>query len=214
MRVPPAELGERARERFGGELRRAGSFAQLCMLGAQACLDAADVPGEPPAARAGSVGVLWNSSRGPVGAVQAALAEMRRGEPVMPFSFVALQPHLAATLLAQRSVPVARAAFVRLEDGGWPWLLAQASAWLASCDQVLLGWVEEGDAAGGAHQSDWCVLQRRPARVSCEALRETKGALPATGADWLARVTAWLASPREPLALRGSGEAWRFTCAA
>ena len=91
LRIAPDELAPRARERFGGELRRAGSFAQVSLLGAQACLDAA------PAA--GSLGVLWGSAHGAVGAARAAIAEAASGEPVMPFTFVATQPHLAATPL-------------------------------------------------------------------------------------------------------------------
>lgn len=195
MRVPAGDLAIRSRERFGGELRRAGGFAQLCLLGAQACLDAA-----PPG---GSLGVLWSSSRGPVNAVRTVLAEAASGEPVMPFSFVAIQPHLAATILAQRGVDVARAAFVRIEDDAWPWLLAQAASWLETCERVLLGRVEEGET----HQSDWCLVQRGPAGISCEPLAKADNGLPATAADWLARVAA----SHEPLALRGGGEAWRFT---
>jgi len=203
-RIGAAELAPRVRERFGGELRRAGTFAQLCLLGAQACLDAAP--------KSASLGVLWASGHGAVGAARAAIAEAASGEPVMPFTFVATQPHLAATLLAQRSLPVARAAFVHPELAGWPLLLRLARAWLTDCDQVLLGWVEEA-AAGGEHQSDWCVLRKEPGELSCEPLREARGALPATSADWLARVAAWAAAPREPLALRGGSEAWRFTSA-
>lgn len=195
MRVPAAELAPRARERFGGELRRAGGFAQLCLLGAQACLDAAG-PG-------GATAVLWSSSRGPVTAVRAALAEAASGEAVMPFGFLAIQPHLAATILAQRAVPVSRAAFVRIEAEAWPWLLAQARSWLGACERVLLGRVEEGEV----HQSDWCLLQADPAKVVCEPLRTPDGALHATAENWLARV----ATSRAPLALRGGGEAWRFT---
>ena len=198
MRVPAAELAPRSRERFGGELRRAGGYAQLCLLGAQACLDAA-----PPR---GLVGVLWSSSLGPVTAVRAVLAEAASGEPVMPFSFVAIQPHLAATVLAQRGVNVARAAFVRIEDDAWPWLLEQATSWLDTCERVLLGRVEEGEV----HQSDWCLLQRDRPGIACEPLAETGDALRATAQDWLARVAA---SPGS-LALRGGGEAWRFAAAA
>lgn len=206
LRIAPAELATRARQRFGGELRRAGSFAQLCLLGAQASLDAA-----PPRE---SLGVLWASTHGARDAARTALQEAASGEPVMPFTFVATQPHLAATLLAQRSAPVARAAFVHLEPAGWPWLLSAAQAWLANCDQVLLGWAEESAADGEAHQSDWCVLQKEPGELSCEPLREARGALPATSADWLARVADWTAAPREPLALRGGSEAWRFAAGA
>jgi hypothetical protein len=195
MRVPAAELSPRSRERFGGELRRAGGYAQLCLLGAQACLDAAR-PG-------GSLGVLWSSSRGPVSAVRAVLAEAASGEPVMPFSFVAIQPHLAATILAQRGANVARAAFVRIEDDAWPWLLAQAMSWLGTCDRVLLGRVEEGDV----HQSDWCLLQRDPPGITCEPLAKMDSAIPTTAEDWLARVAA----SSKPLMLSGGGEGWRFS---
>ena len=153
LRLAPDQLAQAARERFGGELRRAGSFAQLCMLGASACLDAA-----PPAA---SVGVLWGSAYGARSATYAALHEAAGGEPVMPFTFVATQPHLAATLLAQRGAPVKRAAFVHVPPPGWPMLLELAQPWLENCDAVLLGWVEEG-AAGQPHQSDWCLLLAKP----------------------------------------------------
>jgi hypothetical protein len=202
LRITPSELAPRVRERFGGELRRAGTFAQLSLLGAQACLDAAP--------KSASLGVLWASCHGAVGAARAAIAEAASGEPVMPFTFVATQPHLAATLLAQRAVPVRRAAFVHPEPEGWPLLLRLAQAWLAGCDRVLLGWVEEAAEKHGTHQSDWCVLQKEPGELSCEPQREVRGALPASSADWLARVAAWTAAPREPLALRGGGEAWRF----
>src|SRR5262245_30604387 len=94
--------------------------------------------------------------------------------PVMPFTFVATQPHLAATLLAQRGAPVARAAFVHVAPDAWPMLLDVAQAWLASCDAVLLGWVEEA-AEGEAHQSDWCLLREPAAR----------GALPVRFSSWL-----------------------------
>ncbi|HUQ26449.1 MAG TPA: hypothetical protein VM140_12330 [Burkholderiales bacterium] len=201
LRLAPDQVAGRARERFGGELRRAGGFAQLCLLGAQACLDAA------PAG--GSLGVLWASNHGARAAARTALRETASGEPVMPFSFVATQPHLAATLLAQRSARVARAAFVHIDPAGWPRLLSLAQVWLANCEQVLVGWVEEA-ADAEAHQSDWCVVQKKPGEISCEPLRDARGALPATSADWLTRVAAWLAAPREPLALRGGGEAWRF----
>jgi hypothetical protein len=174
LRIAPDELARRARERFGGELRRAGSFAQVSLLGAQACLDAA-----PPAA---SLGVLWASTYGARNAAQAALSEAASGEPVMPFTFVATQPHLAATLLAQRGAPVKRAAFVHLAPSRWAMLLDAARAWLGDCEAVLLGWVEEA-AAGEPHQSDWCLLRGKPA-----AAREAP--LPASFSDWLKRATS------------------------
>lgn len=173
MNIKKEELGARVRERFGGDLRRAGTFAQIAMLGAQACLDAAP--------RAASLGVLWASAYGAREAARAALAEAASGEPVMPFTFVATQPHLAATLLAQRGAPVRRAAFVHVAPAAWPMLLDMAEAWLSDCEAVLLGWVEES-AGAGAHHSDWCLL-RKP-------LPEARSALPATFKDWLSATSA------------------------
>lgn len=150
LRIPREQLAQQVRERFAGDLRRAGTFAQIGMLGAAACLEAAP--------RVASLGVLWASAYGAREAARAALAEAASGEPVMPFTFVATQPHLAATLLAQRGARVTRAAFVHVAPAEWPMLLDAAQAWLASCEAVLLGWVEEGEP----HQSDWCMLRSIP----------------------------------------------------
>ena len=174
MRIPRDQLAELVRQRFAGDLRRAGTFAQVCMLGATACLDAAP--------RISSLGVLWASTYGAREAARAALNEAASGEPIMPFTFIATQPHLAATLLAQRGAPVARAAFLHVAPAEWPTLLDIAQAWLASCETVLLGWVEEA-AEGETHQSDWCLLRDKPAAA--------RGApLPANFSDWLRATSA------------------------
>ncbi len=179
LRIAPHELRGRARERFGGELRRAGSFAQLCLLGAQACLDAAG--GAEP------FGVLWTSTYGALLATRAALADgLQRGEPAMPFTFVATQPHLAAALLAQRSHTVTRSAFLYLAADGWPWLARLGEAWLAECGQVLVGRVEESLAEDVAHQSDWCLLTNR--------LGERPHA-PLEGSEFLGTLEAALRAP-------------------
>ncbi|MGB5079871.1 MAG: hypothetical protein WBO23_03910 [Burkholderiales bacterium] len=205
LRVAPADFRERVRERFAGELRRAGGFAQLCLLGAQACLDAAG--------REGSLGLLCASRLGALHAVRAALDEgLRRGEPAMPFNFIAMQPHLAGALLAQRGYAVTRTAHLHLAQGSWPLLLRAAQGWLAECERVLLGWVEESDAGDAAHRSDWCLLRREPAAgaARCTPEKNPETAAPATAGDWIARVAAWQAAARGPLALRGDEEAWRF----
>jgi hypothetical protein len=161
LRLAPAQLRARVGQRFGAQLRRAGSFAQLALLGAEACLDAAG------AGR--TLGVLWGSAHGALLSTRAALAEQREeGEPVMPFTFVATQPHLAAALLAQRSHPVARSAFLYVAADDWPWLMHLARAWLADCERVLLGWVEESAAEDVPHQSDWCALARDGTGLRCE----------------------------------------------
>lgn len=185
LRIAPPELRARTSARFGGELRRAGSFAQLCLLGAQDCLDAAGARGP--------LGMLWTSTHGALLATCAALADgLPRGEPAMPYTFVATQPHLAAALLAQRSHAIARSAFIYLAAEGWPWLARLAQAWLPECGQVLVGRVEESTAGDVAHQSDWCLVVDRPAHQS--------GSAESSGSDFLRALHAAVRAPGQGLA--------------
>ena len=205
LRVMPEEFPARVRARFENELRRAGSFAQLCLLGAHACLDACS--GE------GRLGVLWSSKLGAHKAVRAGLDDsLRRGEPAMPFTFIAMQPHLAGALLTQRGHPVSRSAHVHLAGEDWSLLLHAAQGWLAECERVLIGWVEESDAPEREHRSDWCLLQRKPAAaaVRCEPAPHAHAAVAATAEDWIARIGAWRAAPHSPLLLRAGEDAWQF----
>jgi hypothetical protein len=206
LRVAPDDFPARVRARFASELRRAGRFAQLCLLGAQACLDAAG--GDGP------LGVLLASEFGALHATRAALDEdLRRGEPGMPFTFIATQPHLAGALLAQRSYPVTRTACLYLAPDAWPSLPQLARRWLADCERVLVGCVEESGAAGVAHRSDWCLLQNRvvAGTLRCERSLRRENAAAATAQDWIPRVAAWRRSADAPLVLRGGEDAWRFT---
>ena len=150
LRIAPAGLKDRVRERFGDKLRRAGSFAQLTMLGAAACLDAART--------AGTLGMVWTSARGALLATHSALAELRAGEPLMPYTFIATQPHLAAALFAQHVHPLARNAFLYLDAQGEPWLRELARAWFEECDRVLIGQVEESSDPALEHRSEWYLL--------------------------------------------------------
>jgi len=205
LRVAPDDFQARVRARFASELRRAGRFAQLCLLGAQACLDAAG--GDGPLA------ALWASEFGALHATRAALDEdLRGGEPAMPFTFIATQPHLAGALLAQRSHPVTRAACLYLAPDTWPSLPQLAQRWLAECERVLVGCVEESRAAGTAHRSDWCLLQKKPVAgaLRCERSIRPKNAAAATAEDWIPRVAAWRGSADAPLLLRGGEDAWSF----
>ena len=205
LRVAPDDFQARVRARFASELRRAGRFAQLCLLGAQACLDAAG--GDGPLA------ALWASEFGALHATRAALDEdLRRGEPAMPFTFIATQPHLAGALLAQRSHPVTRTACLYLASDAWPSLPHLAQRWLAECERVLVGCVEESGAAGAAHRSDWCLLQKKPVAgaVRCERSPGPRNAAAATAEDWIPRVAAWRGSADAPLLLRGGEDAWSF----
>jgi hypothetical protein len=206
LRVAPDDFPAQVRARFAAELRRAGRFAQLCLLGAQACLEAAG--GDGP------LGVVWASELGALDATRAALDEdLRRGEPAMPFAFIATQPHLAGALLAQRSHPVTRAACLYLAPDAWPSLPQLAQRWLADCERVLVGCVEESGATGVAHRSDWCVFRKNPVAgaVRCERWRGTGNAAAATGEDWIPRIASWSGPGAAPLLLRGGEDAWRFT---
>jgi hypothetical protein len=206
LRVAPDDFPARVRARFAAELRRAGRFAQLCLLGAQACLESAG--GDGP------LGVVWATELGALHATRAALDEdLRRGEPAMPFPFIATQPHLAGALLAQRSHPVTRTACLYLAPDAWPSLPQLAQGWLAECERVLVGCVEESGAAGVAHRSDWCLFQKRrvAGAVRCERSRGMENAAAATGEDWIPRVAAWRGSAAAPLLLRGGKDTWRFT---
>jgi len=205
FRVAPDQLSAQVRARFGSELRRAGAFGQLCMLGAQACLDAAG--GDGP------LGVLWSSRLGALHASRAALDEsLQRGEPAMPFTFIGMQPHLAGALLAQRAHPVMRSVHLHLADEDWSLLLSVAQGWLAECERILIGWVEESDSGNIAHKSDWCLLRKEPLAgvIRLEPAPHENAAVAATAEDWIARVAAWRAGPRAPLVLRGGEDTWCF----
>lgn len=205
LRIAHAEFPERVRARFAAGLRRAGSFAQLGMLGAQSCLDAAG--------GAGSLGVVWSSPLGALRAFRAAFDDdLLHDAPVMPFTFIAMQPHLAAALLAQRH-PVSRSAHLHLAADAWPWLLRVAQGWLATCDRVLVGCVEETGDDALEHRSDWCLVQNAAAAgsVRAEPAHDTAAATSATTADWIGRIRDWRADVRAPLELAGGGDAWRFS---
>lgn len=205
LRVAPEEFSARVRARFANDLRRAGSFAQLCLLGAQACLDAAEGDGQ--------LGLLWSSRLGALNAIRAGLDDgLRRGEPAMPFTFIAMQPHLAAALLAQRGQAVTRAAHLHLAGEAWPLTLRVAQDWLAECERVLVGRVEESDAPGAAHRSDWCLLRKMSREGAIRLEPSSDGiASAATAEDWVSRVVAWRSAAHAPLLLRGGDEAWRFS---
>ena len=130
----------------------------------------------------------------------------------MPFTFIAAQPHLAGALLAQRSHPVTRTACLYLAPDAWPSLPRLAQRWLAECERVLVGCVEESGAAGTAHRSDWCLLQKKPVAgaLRCERSAGPKNAAAATAEDWILRVAAWRGSADAPLLLRGGEDAWSF----
>src|SRR5258708_4717471 len=114
---------------------------------------------------------------------------------------------------AQRSHPVTRTACLYLPPDAWPRLPRLALGWLADCERVLVGYVEESGSGGVAHRSDWCLFRKKPVAqaVRCERSREAEHAAAASGENWIARVAAWSGSADAPLLLRGGEDAWRFT---
>ncbi len=200
--LTPAELAHAVRARFGSELRRLGVFTQLCQVGVQACIEAS--------ASAGRLGVLLATEHGSQAATRAALdGGLRRGEPVMPSTFIATQTNLAGALLARRSHDVARAACVYLDAQDWPWLPRIARSWLAQCDRVAVGCVDEA-AHGDAHRSQWCIFARKADAPAIYCELGGAGTTATTG-DWIARLAAWRDAPGGPLELRGGHQSWRFT---
>ena len=202
VKLAPAELADAVRTRFGSELRRLGVFTQLCQVGAQACMEACGADGR--------LGVLVATEHGALTAARAALdGGLRRGEPAMPYTFIATQTNLAGALLARRSHDMARAACLYLEAEDWPWLLRIARSWLAQCERVAVGWVEEA-AQGEPHRSHWCMFVRQAAAPAIHCEPAGAGTAATTG-DWIARVAAWRNAPGAPLELRGGHQGWRFT---
>jgi len=202
VNLAPAELADAVRTRFGSELRRLGAFTQLCQVGAQACLEASGTGGR--------LGVLLATEHGALTATRAALDDgPRRGEPAMPYTFIATQTNLAGALLARRSHDVARAACLYLEAQDWPWLPRIARSWLAQCERVAVGWVEEA-AQGEPHRSHWCIFVGEASAPEIQCEPAWAGTAATTG-DWIARVAARRDAPGAPLELRGRRQGWRFT---
>lgn len=209
LRIDPGELASLVRAHFGSELRRAGGYNQIGLLGARACLARAGC--------AGPIAVLCVSEHGALQETRAALGEdLQRGEAAMPFSFIATQPHLAGALLAQRGHVVTRVAHVYLAADAWPWMLSIAHGWLAAQERaVLAGWVEEAAAPAAAHRSDWCVLKNDPApgAIRCALADSDEPQVHRAAQDWMERIAQWRASAQPALTLRGSSGTWRFSAA-
>jgi hypothetical protein len=84
-----------------------------------------------------------------------------------------------------------------------------ARSWLAECERVAVGWVEEA-TEGEPHRSHWCIFARQAAAPAIHCEPATAGTAAASG-DWIARVAAWRNAPGEPLELRAGRQGWRFT---
>lgn len=157
LELDGTELTCRARTALGAPVRRAGTLAELCLAGVDACIEAG--PGDR--APACSTAVLFASRSGPRAAFHRVLEDLcLRNEDPMPFDFLATQAMLAALPLHKRLPDLATASYLPLTGDGelqWQRMTALARAWLASGrhDRVLLGMVEPGR---DLHRCEWRSL--------------------------------------------------------
>ncbi|PKO57551.1 MAG: hypothetical protein CVU25_07600 [Betaproteobacteria bacterium HGW-Betaproteobacteria-19] len=157
LELDSAELTHRARTALGAPVRRAGTLAELCLAGVDACLDATAT--EQGLAR--STAVLFASRSGPRAAFHRVLEDLcLRNEDPMPFDFLATQAMLAALPLKHCLPELEAACYLPLTgDTELQWLrmTTLARAWLASGrhDRVLLGMVEPGQ---DKHHCEWRSL--------------------------------------------------------
>jgi len=146
---PPAGWRDDLARRLGQRPRRLGTWAELALYGARQCLDAA---GEPTLPKDAVLRVA--SQAGPRLATRTAVSQCDTGLP-MPFAFLQSQPSQMLGALSQHLGWRGDARFLVTPDHASMLHLAQAEAGPAG---LLLGWVEEGDAAGQGQQSEWWRL--------------------------------------------------------
>ncbi|MCK9259096.1 MAG: hypothetical protein M0P63_04970 [Azoarcus sp.] len=136
-------------------LRRAGAFAELCLVGVDAC--AADDE------YSGSIAILVASRSGPRQAFTRVLEDLcLRSEAPMPFDFLATQAVLAALPLQKRLPALGALLYLPGTDDCnvlWQRMTQLANAWLADGRHrhVLIGIVEPGTPQ---HHCEWRHLAR------------------------------------------------------
>jgi hypothetical protein len=146
--VPP-DWHARLVQRLGQRPRRIGSWAELALYGARACLDAAGEDTLPPGALLCVASLL-----GPVEVTREAIAQSASGLP-KPFSFLQSQPSQMLAALCQHLRWSGDARFMFTRD---PALLMRLLQLESGPEGALLGWVEEG-AEGRAPRSEWWRLR-------------------------------------------------------
>ena len=130
----PADWRGRLADRLGESPRRLGSWAELALYGARACLDAAHEPALPAGAT-----LRVASLSGPLRATRTVIDQARAGMP-MPFAFMQSQPSQMLAALSRHLAWQGDAGFTLSRDPQAVLQLAQLEAGPAG---LLIGWVEE-----------------------------------------------------------------------
>ena len=147
--VPP-DWRERLGRRLDQRLRRIGSWAELALYGARACLDLSGEERLPAGAM-----LCVSCHRGPVEATQRALVQRaERGLP-MPFTFLQSQPGQVLAALCQSLHWSGDARCVLGRDPQRVLALAQLEAGPAG---LLFGYVDEGPVL----RSEWWRMVAAP----------------------------------------------------
>jgi hypothetical protein len=195
QRFAPDELAAAVRATLGKPLRRTAPLSQLAVVGALACL--------PAAQRSLPSALLWQSSSGPRGETLALLEEICNGagEP-MPYDFLATQPAIAAAQLKPFLPGLDSATHLPLESPGqaqWSLLLALATGWLAQgrYAQVLCAQLDHDAAGSTAH---WLLLGReRLENAACRLqLPDSAAATLPDTPDFPEHLAGWLQSGETP----------------
>ena len=140
---PPADWHARLCTRLGQRPRRLGTWAELAIYGARACLDLAGEETLAPGAL-----LIVASLRGPMTATRTAIAQAHQGGLPMPFTFLQSQPGQMLAGLCRHLPWRGDARFVLSRDEQVLLDLVRRETGPAG---VLLGWVDEG----AAPRSEW-----------------------------------------------------------
>lgn len=131
----PADWRDQLARRLGARPRRLGGWAELALLGARLCLDAAGEEHLPAGAVLRVVGV-----HGPMEATRAVVEQATQGLP-LPFSFMQSQPSQMLAAVSQHLGWQGDARYVLGRDPQATLQLAQLES---GPEGVLIGTVAEG----------------------------------------------------------------------
>jgi hypothetical protein len=130
----PADWRDQLARRLGTRPRRIGGWAELALLGARLCLDAAHEEQLAPGALLRVVGV-----HGPMGATRGVAEQAAQGLP-LPFTFMQSQPSQMLAALSQHLGWQGDARYVLARD---PQALLQLAQLECGPAGLLIGTVEE-----------------------------------------------------------------------
>lgn len=142
----PADWRDQLARRLGTRPRRIGGWAELALLGARLCLDAAQEEQLPAGTLLRVVGV-----HGPMGATRLVAEQATQGLP-LPFTFMQSQPSQTLAALSQHLGWQGDARYVLSRDAHATLQLAQLESGPAG---LLIGTVTED------HRTEWWRYTQR-----------------------------------------------------